>query len=164
LVDYPSKPILAEAAATLMKKHMLKILKHLLSNIVCNIADAGTRGELVSKILLLLAKDNLISNMENFSRIVTVKEFVTALIGEDHCQKLKLPECHLNFTHFIRLHYEPTEQTLKDMYLHCGAGSCKLEQNAIDMVIPVALQNGKLEPLYFRLILLHSIQYIFFVN
>jgi hypothetical protein len=79
-----------------------------------------------------------------------VKEFVTALIGEDHCQKLKLPEGHINFTHFIRLHYEPTEQTLKDMYLWCGVGSCKSGQNTIDMVILVALQNREIGAIVFQ--------------
>lgn len=151
LVDYPSEPILAEAAAKIMNQHGKKILQHLQSSFLKNIAEAGSRGELVARILLLMAKDSLINDWrELYSQCVPVLHLLQALIGK---QKVKefglqdekmLAEGYVNYTHFIKLTYTPDEETLRNLYCRCGAGVCKPTQASYDLVIPVAFQDKQI--------------------
>jgi hypothetical protein len=55
---YPSEPLLACAAAELLQKHCIVFALYALHRKIRNgLIDAGNRGELVGRLLLLLAKD-----------------------------------------------------------------------------------------------------------
>ena len=91
-VDYPSEPILAEAAASLMEKQsdyvtMLSILENSLK---LSIVDTGYRGELVARLILLQFMDHWTSSQtlatRNFfsNTLVNAKEFIEYLSPTHH--------------------------------------------------------------------------------
>ena len=99
----PSEPLLAEALYTIMGRSLgaEEAPKALLAHITGSYLSAGDRGEVVAALLLLLARDKAVGDkarrcdgmpplamsLEDFkgdgdSRIVTVPEFVDALVPE----------------------------------------------------------------------------------
>jgi hypothetical protein len=84
---YPSEPILAEASAQLTHgngwAHPLSALLHYVRG---GIVEAGFRGELITKIVCLMAMDNALSHIHvprdrwRFSRPITVSHFLNNLV------------------------------------------------------------------------------------
>lgn len=88
-IDYPSEPILAEAAAFLINniKSPEFFVKKLIYLIESSIISKGDKGEIIAKLILLQAKDKSISPFEpdyplKFSKLVYVGEFVKNVYGE----------------------------------------------------------------------------------
>jgi hypothetical protein len=84
---YPSEPILAEVSAQLTHKYgWANPLKALLHYVHGQIVEAGFRGELLTKIVCLMAMDKALSglavpeNQWRFSRPITVSKFLDHLI------------------------------------------------------------------------------------
>jgi len=126
---YPSEPILAEASAMITSEKgwvfALRSLVHLVQN---GIVDAGYRGELLSKVLCLMAVDDSKKEPDPdslrwiHSRPVKVRDFLDSWLtapkkdhetfsaalcygrkGTDAKELERFLDGHVFFTHFIRL-------------------------------------------------------------
>ncbi|CAI2187079.1 3041_t:CDS:2, partial [Funneliformis geosporum] len=163
LVFYPSEPIVAEAAASLMQHEIVfrKLLNFLLDALHTGYVEPGYRGELVARLLLMIAWDqatgsrgllssSMSSHLENLgymrefvSQPIRVKDFLTSLFGQDnyndHIQDLpqKFADGLLAFTHFIPLTYTPTQIELKSLFIRYAAVICKRNQAGVDLILPV---------------------------
>ena len=91
--SYPVEPILAEAAARLTQMIPMRILlRHLLKAIRSGMVEAGYRGELAARIILIRAwavcarihRNKTIANQ--YSSPVYIAEFINALFGIDLVQ------------------------------------------------------------------------------
>ncbi len=81
-VNYPSEPILAEAAVSVMADESAhkKILDHFYSNLVGGLIQSGPRGELVMRLVLLQLMDKERARKNSpYSTYITVKDFVEYL-------------------------------------------------------------------------------------
>ncbi|KAG9286641.1 hypothetical protein G9A89_007768 [Geosiphon pyriformis] len=160
LAFYPSEPILAEAAALLMKDQnvLRKLLHFLLDALHTGYIEPGYRGELVVRLLLMIAWDhatrdrdisphlgNLGYSKEFVSRPIRVKEFLISLFGQEnydeHIQSFpqKLADGLLAFTHFIPVTYTPNQTQLRTLFIRFAAVICKRNQAGVDLIIPVLL-------------------------
>ncbi|KAG9287213.1 hypothetical protein G9A89_008843 [Geosiphon pyriformis] len=160
LAFYPSEPILAEAAALLMKDQnvLRKLLHFLLDALHTGYIEPGYRGELVARLLLMIAWDhatrdrdisphlgNLGYSKEFVSRPIRVKEFLISLFGQEnydeHIQSFpqKLADGLLAFTHFIPVTYTPNQTQLRTLFIRFAAVICKRNQAGVDLIIPVLL-------------------------
>ncbi|KAG9297278.1 hypothetical protein G9A89_009960 [Geosiphon pyriformis] len=160
LAFYPSEPILAEAAALLMKDQnvLRKLLHFLLDALHTGYIEPGYRGELVARLLLMIAWDhatrdrdisphlgNLGYSKEFVSRPIRVKEFLISLFGQEnydeHIQSFpqKLANGLLAFTHFIPVTYTPNQTQLRTLFIRFAAVICKRNQAGVDLIIPVLL-------------------------
>lgn len=156
-VYYASEPVLAAAAADLMRQAdtLDEMLERLNRSLVSGIVEAGVRGELVARILILMGRDHACNAMGRpIGSAITVSAFLTALIGEPGIQQLDLPPELANglmtFTHFIRITYAPTLQSLKMLLLRCGAAMTKTNQRAVDTIIPVVTTDNKMALVVFQ--------------
>lgn len=162
LVFYPSEPIVAEAAASLMRHENVfrKLLNFLLDALHTGYVEPGYRGELVARLLLMIAWDQATGsrglssslNLENLgymkefvSQPIRVKDFLTSLFGQDNynnnIQDLpqKFTDGLLAFTHFIPLTYTPTQIELRSLFIRFAAVICKRNQAGVDLILPVLL-------------------------
>lgn len=147
VVRYPSEPILAEAAAFQwyqFTSSLGKYLDELLRLMQTGTIDAGHRGELVARLMLLLAFDRYCLNDSaspfKFSRPVPLVGFLDSLFG---AQEWKLPS-ELNkaavcFTHFEFLDCIPSRELLEKALFRCAALICKQNAPIIDLIIPLLL-------------------------
>jgi len=116
---YPSEPILAEASANLTAKYgwgrPLQALHYFIQS---GIVDAGYRGELLSKIVFLMAVDNVLASGSKlydpreqwkYSRPISVSEFLDELIrfplpesrcGTDSAKKTAISSC-TSFSEYV---------------------------------------------------------------
>ncbi|CAJ0637020.1 7278_t:CDS:2, partial [Entrophospora sp. SA101] len=153
-IGYSSEPILAEASAILMSdiKNYSHLLKTLCNSVEDGIVDAGFRGELVAKLLLLRAWDkccNLqIEPMTKYAIPITVKDFLLSLLGEKNYQMAfsdldeNLASGILFFNHFYGLEYTPDKTVLLKMFRRCAAIVGMPGQYGWDLMIPVILKNS----------------------
>ena len=166
-IAYPSEPIVAEASAQMTKKMGWgQVLKALFTSVQTGVVDAGFRGELLSKIMCLIAIDQSQQPRENnkwdFTRPVKVSLFlnnfiqppgepgtyssVTAAI-EGMAEESKIDKTyvarflngHVFFNHFIRLEETVSMPLLFQAWNRCAALTCKPCTQAFDHVIPVML-------------------------
>lgn len=158
-VSYPSEPVLALAAATVMEDETnLHLLLEKLSSALRNgIVQAEERGALVARILVLLARDRaLLLRMGDVTgaATLTVSEFLKSLLGDDALKKGNLPQELLDgvltFSHFVAVTYDPTEATLKALLERCAAAVVKNNQPGIDFFIPAVVAGGNLALLNFQ--------------
>ncbi|RMZ97042.1 G2 mitotic-specific cyclin cdc13 [Brachionus plicatilis] len=93
-IDYPSEPILAEAGAFLMHKsdNLNLIIKQLSFTIESSLIDRGDRGEMIAKLILIIAKDKARNSSQLFHPLMyhnlsKVGEFIQSLFGKclDNC-------------------------------------------------------------------------------
>jgi hypothetical protein len=98
----PSEPLLAEAAFRTMTENldMDQVPRGLLDHIDSSYLDPGNRGEVIAALLLLLARDKAINDPDRkkpfpldndgatHGRIITVSEFLDALLPTDHHQSV----------------------------------------------------------------------------
>ena len=88
-IDYPSEPILAEAAAFLMHKsnNLNLILEKLRLTIESSLISRGEKGEMIGKIILIIAKDKAHNSCQlsyplMYHNLSKVGEFVQSLYGK----------------------------------------------------------------------------------
>jgi hypothetical protein len=183
LSGYPSEPLLAEAAA----RRMAKIRAHatrlgsaagvvipdlVLTHIESGLVDKGERGELVARLLLMLAQDKTVEAQHEkarqsrqahedvlYSTEVPVNEFMQTLfphawdeIGSsqpDNCPNgEKFEEAFIDavvrFTHFGRVgdDYAASSAGACAAFIRCMAIQCRPGQFVIDMILPVLLSRS----------------------
>lgn len=166
VAGYPSEPVLAEASARATHRYdafrIDILLEHLISQVKQGVVEAGYRGELVAKIILLLARDLAVvggetpatANDSTTSVIdaCTVQQYLDTLCGKETVAKYLKAECpvqdfqaflqgHVYFTHFVYIVYTPTLEQMKKFFMRGAAIFCRRMQQGIDCIIPVFLHN-----------------------
>ncbi|CAG8670090.1 3660_t:CDS:2, partial [Paraglomus brasilianum] len=149
LAFYPSEPILAEAAASLMQCERVfgKLLSFLLDALQTGYVKPGYCGELVAHLLLTIAWDQATKNKEILSLhnnkalgyTKDQKNYEDEIQGLPHTQRLA--NGLLAFTHFIPLTitYTPTQTELRSLFIRFAAVICKHNQAGVDLILPVWL-------------------------
>ena len=164
---YASEPIIAEASAQITReKGWGQVLRALHTNVQIGIVEGGFRGELLSKILCLMAvdksqPDRTLGTWE-FTRPVKVSDFLNNFLqppGElnqygsiteainafathykmDHILIDRFLNGHVFFNHFITIEADLTMPLLVQAWNRGAALMCKSCVEAIDHVIPVML-------------------------
>jgi hypothetical protein len=173
---YPSEPILAEASAALTATNgwgmPLAALQHYIQS---GIVDAGFKGELLTKIVCLMAMDQAheslsIRNPWKYSSPLPVSRFLNHLIAIDHI-KHKNPgfepatfsqyveeyssinkenlrrfmNGQVFFTHFIRVETTISIAKLVRAWNRGAAIMCKAYNPRFDYIIPVMIDDTKVK-------------------
>ncbi|CAG8854498.1 42178_t:CDS:1, partial [Gigaspora margarita] len=126
------------------------------------VVEAGYRGELTARLLLLNAWDCCIKKKnekeknsddtnisKNYFRFVTLEEFLKSLLADNVYKKIKnrleetvkftgrkFSEAYIKFTHFINITYTPDRKDLENALIRGVAFSCKRNQQGADIIIP----------------------------
>ncbi|CAG8649860.1 11210_t:CDS:1 [Diversispora eburnea] len=160
ITTYPSEPILAEAASHVMSHP--RILKQILDGVIYSvknhiIVNAGEQGELVGRILCLMAFDKVIQSKSGLhyiwnkhSQSITVEEFLNAFIGEGNYEKinsvlnetfngLMFRNSKIRFSHFAYTNTTPSREKLVNFFFRGAAVLCKRGQQIVDLIIPIAM-------------------------
>jgi hypothetical protein len=159
-VDYPSDPVMCEAAADIMNlqgfptETMFMEVKDL---VIKGLVSGGLKGEVMAKYIFLAAFDSTCKRLNKeisieFTRPLTVHKFLKTLTGSDKIEKELAPQVSkekldqllkgtLMFNHFITVDYTPKMTNMKDFFLRGAAIDCMAHQEAIDLIIPVLLEN-----------------------
>jgi hypothetical protein len=154
-VGYVNDPVLATAAASVTRlnedagfitwKRLLTALK---SYIASGIVEAGYKGELLVKCILLMCKDS-------FQEPVTkVKDFLNSLYGPTRLEAMNnafdseeaaklLMDGTINFNHFVYVTELPPKKFLAHYYSLRMGIFCKRNQELVDLMIVVKLGNGE---------------------
>ena len=141
----------------------MQVLDHLVSSIRNHVVvNAGDQGELVGRILCLLAIDKAIQSKSKFwnmySQPITVQEFFNALVGSESCKKLNLiftkqansimlRNSKIRFNHFAYIEFTPTQLDLIEFFFCGTAIFCKRNQKGVDIIIPVAMVRDDETPI-----------------
>jgi hypothetical protein len=159
---YISEPILAESAASLLsnENHQIEMLKCLNSYVqTMYLEAAGSIGEIVAQIILLLAFDNgrkmsqVTSSSDSllYTAPIQVKTFLLSLIGEKIFEAIKdnmnsdLLDGLLCFTHFERKFDRLNiADTKRDFIARSAAGQFKPKEPGYDLFIPILLPNNQI--------------------
>ncbi|CAG8805753.1 15781_t:CDS:2, partial [Gigaspora margarita] len=167
VTSMPTEPLLAEASARIMNDPYIspiELINQLSSALKKGIVEAGYRGELTARLLLLNAWDRCIKKKsiddrkkdfndtnasENYFRFVTIEEFLRSLLADNVYEKIenrlekkveftgrKFCEAYVKFTHFINITYTPDRKDLGDALIRGVAFSCKRNQQGVDIIIP----------------------------
>lgn len=160
----PSEPILVDAAISAMEDVDFDASAALLRQLKKPGLGKGDRGELVSMLLLLLARDKL-SQKSHTSAGLPVVDFLKALFNKKHHQMLHnlLPtdshrtqcttslaeafkDSYCYFTHFIKVtdYQVINADFLWRIMLRDGAVLCADNQRGIDIIIPLCWRGKKL--------------------
>jgi hypothetical protein len=167
LTASPSEPVLVEAAARFMHAtvnasdpHLSRMLRQLEKALLTGFVEAGPRGELVARIILLLAADHacqakgLGGGEFLYAKKLTVDEYLRSLIGPANLQAV-VKESDLNedmrarlfgasmfLTHIVRARYIPSREVLLRFMARGAAVMCQRNQPGVDIVIPILLPHG----------------------
>ena len=161
ITSMPSEPVLAEAAARIMNDsnvNLTELINQLSSALKKGVVEAGYRGELAARLLLLKAWDDCNKKKHpngtdvgnDYSHFVTMNEFLKSLLTdnvyrriENHLEEqvkftgTKFGEAYIKFTHFINITYTPDRKSLCDALIRGTAFSCKRNQRGVDIIIPI---------------------------
>lgn len=156
MIGYGNDPFLSTAAADLQMRFEMfcwtKLCKELLRSVRNGVLEAGYRGELTARVLILMAMDvsRCKAGTQPWSNI-SVRSFFETLIGKDNIKYIYFSEQRykeeflggeVSLTHFVYVDYLPSVQNL-ERYYHCKAGIlCQRSQDIIDIILPVRLQSG----------------------
>ncbi|CAG8841880.1 12447_t:CDS:2, partial [Gigaspora margarita] len=161
-----TEPVLAEASARIMNDSdisLTKLINQLSEALKKGVVEAGYRGELTARLLLLNAWDCCIKKKildekktndtnisKNYFRFVTLEEFLKSLLVDNVYEKIKnrleetvkftgrkFGEAYINFTHFINIRYIPDRKNLGKALIRGIAFSCKRNQRGADIIIPL---------------------------
>ena len=176
---YPSEPLLAEASANTTTTYGWGLsLQALHLYVQSGIVDAGFRGELLSKIVCLMAAEDAMRSKPGYndkkewqcSRPVSVAQFLDKLVRFESYERTDRGHTRQNitsisdyitsyakidlvdlarflggtifFTHFIRVRYTISIQTLVQAWNRGAAIMCKSYNPRFDHVIPVMLEGA----------------------
>jgi len=148
----PSEPILAEVAMKYLccrPDSWLVSINTLSQGLLQQgLIEKGVKGELYSRLLLILAHDSLrgalgLANMPTF----TVEDFLMALYAPDHHNfiqmiDIRILQARMNFTHFAStnkdlLPGDPTSALCHDLLRRCAALQLSPNNPAFDQLIPI---------------------------
>lgn len=166
---YPSEPALVLGAAELMSdpetlRQMLECISVALRQ---GIVEPGVRGELVARLLVLMACDAYFREIKvkcSSLAFMSVSSFVKTLLGEAAMTQLRLPEelgeAVMNFTHITPVTYTPSSGTIMDLLERCAV---PIPSRIASGVIPAVLRNGSVALLTFqvggRMLLCQSVSF-----
>ena len=154
----PSEPILANAAMMHLCKRpgnwlfsITTLSRELLQQ---GLIEKGLKGELFSRVLLILAHDSL-RGVPGLAVIptFTVKDFLLALYASNHHELVEniddqILQAGMNFTHFTStnedlLPGEPTISLCHDLLRRCAALQLSQDNPAFDQLIPIYFGDGE---------------------
>jgi hypothetical protein len=157
-ISYASEPIVAEAAALLMKENIVHILRKMESYFKDQFIDRGIRSEYIARLVCLLAADKISSSISTnpaeykYNRIISCEEYLAQLVGadlkkiiSDQTQSIegvdfrRFKKGKIFLTHFITCNYVPTVGDLTSFFERGAGILCKTNQSGVDMIIPVVL-------------------------
>ncbi|CAG8802771.1 17563_t:CDS:2, partial [Racocetra fulgida] len=118
-----TEPVLAEASAQIMNDpdiKLIEIINELISSLQDGGVEGGYRGELVARLLLLKAWDDVYKKLDapstriHYSRFMTLSDFLKSLLAENAYDKIssrlqervtftgtEFGQAYIKFTHFI---------------------------------------------------------------
>jgi hypothetical protein len=160
---YTSEPIIAEAAARAMAMIQERagedgIARILRPYVTSGLVQKGERGELVARLLMILAIDkaHALTGSKNYSTAVPLGAFMKALLGRDAWEnniRQSVPDntaafegnsfsavfndAKVRFTHFGRAGGHVSSAMAYAAFLRGMAIQCQPNQQSIDLVIPV---------------------------
>ena len=151
LIDYPSEPLLAQASSDALLGPEADFsgwnvsLKQLQLAIQEADVDTGRIGELIHRLLLLLAMDMAKMDMASGSKYqgVSAYDFLKVLVGDSIDERLdgtqigELKTKYVWFNHFLPLYYVPDAGMFQQIARRRAAIVCKPGQNGIDHEIPL---------------------------
>lgn len=162
---YPSEPVVAEAAAQVMRRFQDPVPDILARYTRSAMISAGQRGELVMRLLLIQAFDNASKrdrgDNDQIDRPVSLFAFLEELFNVGQVDKLRVSypasgygerfdaafkDAHVRFTHFARLE-DNSLVTSRGAWIAMTRGiawQCAPQQEVIDCIVPVALNRGLL--------------------
>jgi hypothetical protein len=166
IAGYPSEPVLAEAAALASRRFnpfkIDKLLEHLINQVKEGVVEAGYRGELVAKIILLLARDSAVlgdisdspdTEAKSIINPCTVHRYLNHLCGAKVVNEKLVQKSIAGFqgflqglvyfTHFVNVVYTPTLEDMKTFFMRGAAIFCRRMQEGIDCIIPVMLAGDE---------------------
>jgi hypothetical protein len=147
-----SEPILSHASAIVYdrmnQQAQMKALDILAQSMKKGIVEAGYRGELVSRVLFILAWDSIWRSIKplageiNITRKVKVKTYLQHLLSESVMDSLKDwtfldDDFWVFFTHFITLNYTPGKAAILSCMKRGAAIICRQNEWGIDLIIPM---------------------------
>uniref|UniRef100_A0A1D1ZLT8 Serum albumin n=1 Tax=Anthurium amnicola TaxID=1678845 RepID=A0A1D1ZLT8_9ARAE len=145
LVRYPSEPLLAEAALSAITNNdtLVCVLQKFNEMLKKGFVDAGPRGEVVARIILVLAVRSIQEKKEWKSTVITVKRLMELLdpAAVDNLQHFV--DATVAFTHFIPITYVPKTRSLKEYYRRRCAVILKRNNPGADIMIPVKLAEDR---------------------
>jgi hypothetical protein len=163
----PSEPLLAEAARDAMSFNPgFVAVRTLVSHLESSGLDKGNRGELLAMLLLILAYDDAARKKNNGGRVVSLIDFLKALIpaasipsvldarpyyrrtdSDDVALKDSFSEARIWFNHFVKVHENGvlTRKYLWGLIARGAAVICMDNQIGIDLVIPFITGDHKLK-------------------
>jgi hypothetical protein len=166
LYGYPSEPVLSLAASSLLSDQesqfsWVNSLRRVSSLFQRGHVESGVHGELICRLLLTLAWDFCQKEKENgcLHLPVTVLEFLCSLGGESlvavfkgdkPCQKKDdLLNSRVYFTHFVSVDDRVDSPNLLKSFASKGqAIFCQNNQQAMDLLIPVILDDDEQTPTF----------------
>ena len=170
--SYGSDPVLTLGAIKVwhylnngLATFMLPQLKRLF---MTEALDTGGIGEVVARIVLLLAMDKCVMGMEPYvGQFITVHAFLKVLGVEElpiftqrmreatdytkdafHTWLSKWDGWQMGFTHFVQLTLEPTEETLWYLLGRRAAGIFPRNQKGADLLIPIFWKKSSDEVMF----------------
>jgi len=144
----PPEPALAHAAMLILNQlGWAPFLQHLKSAIGATYADAGYRGELMAQIILLMASDQTVQELNGLNRLndntdlpaVPLFNLLTKLLGADKAAplKIKAADKYVRLTQFCQLLSLPPTRKLADLWKRSTGFVCMGNNPGCDIVIPV---------------------------
>jgi hypothetical protein len=151
-VIYPSEPMLAINSLLQFHANAAAIINDVIIFNDCSTGSTGQIGELVSRIILLLALDGI----NSFQPVVPLRSFLKNLMGDglselevkanEDPNLLRILNGHVSFSHFARVH-NLCELPLGNIgiLVSLNAALCAVPNYpGIDNLIPVILEDGEL--------------------
>ena len=164
LCGYPSEPVLCEAAAHILAapKIYMESLHHLHEALINGVVEASVRGELVCKLILLRAWDKAVVHHHKsnncatrhifYTRAMKTEQFLESLLHNAAIEIIKsqvtaakyrqFTSGLVSFTHFVYTVRTLAMHELSLFFFRKAAVFCKRNQKAVDLIIPVLLEDG----------------------
>ena len=165
-MDYASEPVVACAAFLALygpgsKFSFGQLLDRLKKEIRNGAIEAGFRGELVGKLLLMMARDEVVKKAYPNSlstaacRTCSVEEFLESLGGDTLVTEVKrsdrmqhfheIMNARVSFNHFFYVDYTVAQgKDLLPFFARGCAIQCKRGQSGADFLIPLLMNDGKM--------------------
>ena len=155
-LQYPSEPVLVEGSIMAMRNKDFRLfcVRTIIDLSKKGMVLAGVRGEIVARILIIFAWDKATAGLPIQSVPISVERFLGAFIkwekftgafGKFDGPKnalTKFSKGAIFCTHFTSVNYAVKRDMLWSFFYRGAAITCKRNQRAIDLIIPVLLEGG----------------------
>jgi hypothetical protein len=161
-VEYPSEPILAEAAAQHMRDNetfqlvLETLIERIGKNTLLSSGGKGEVGELVASLLLSRLFDiSSWARNNSPSKLISVPTSLVSLLRNLFISAESLAiinEIKINFrdfisgvvyfSHFVKVNFQPQQKDLIHYVQRCLAITCSFDETGTDLIIPVAIPKS----------------------